>query len=871
MVVALVEDSNNRREDFEGAPASTNNIGSGPGPGLDPDFYYQAAGAWGRRINSASSTHGFGFTDGATVDMTVAGDNVWMAKVLLSSSGAIGLGGVRVRIGSITTAFHEYMLKDDGSQGVGEFEYPARGGWLLEPIDPNVVEWRDGTTGTPGLTVVDYFAVTGFVVRTSNNPNLFMDAIDIGPGLWLTAGTGADPNGIFQDFADDDQGTIANRFGHVSTIEGVVFIFGKMVIGQTAAGTGTLTTFIDQNITVIFPGGRVAAGWNGFLFDQPATGTSIFRFTNVVMQCPGRDGKKRYFSNSGDVNGGTDVITFDGNTKYATGDACLYSVEGGSNAVTGLTDATVYYVESLSTTQLHLHLTRAAAFNVLTPIALTAIAAGSSEQHSLTLQPDTRPDFIANLTSNAVVVAGSTTFDGFRTIDVSTTPLSLFSACSFVNCNRLDITTAGTGVIDGCAILEPSTTEGIAFVLTDSLDEILDTSFDLGGISVSGGHAIEINTAGTYNLQGCTFIDYGPTEVSFVTSTIDAGTDQVVVDATFYAENIQAAAVFYEKRGGTDATGLTSGTRYYIRKQGADSVSFHRTKNDAQANTQLIALTTGLGESHWLSSADADIVNTSGGVVNISVSGGGDVPTLRSTGAGETNIQTIVNIEVTGVTEGTRCAIYDAAGTELMNELAYEADGAGAFKASQDFIFALDTKVTLTARCSGKPLIAWLDDGGVFTDITDGLNNTPDIVTVLPAVPVLNDAFYIGHSEIFEKVNYDLVAFAVLASWRWEYWNGAAWTSLTTTDGTGGFTKDGIQSWTAPGGWAATSVNGSPSYFYIRLRVNGSATAGATMRKVTVDNTRFLPYTQENTITINGLSVKATWIEDTVSIFNEFT
>lgn len=46
----------------------------------------------------------------------------------------------------------------------------------------------------------------------------------------------------------------------------------------------------------------------------------------------------------------------------------------------------------------------------------------------------------------------------------------------------------------------------------------------------------------------------------------------------------------------------------------------------------------------------------------------------------------------------------------------------------------------------------------------------------------------------------------------WQYWNGTAWTTLTTsTDTTTGGTATGSVTWTAPGDWAANSFNGSGS------------------------------------------------------------
>jgi hypothetical protein len=117
------------------------------------------------------------------------------------------------------------------------------------------------------------------------------------------------------------------------------------------------------------------------------------------------------------------------------------------------------------------------------------------------------------------------------------------------------------------------------------------------------------------------------------------------------------------------------------------------------------------------------------------------------------------------------------------------------------------------------------DDGGSFTDETTPANEaTADDMTLLPAAPVVDDAYYFGASALFDKLTLN-ISTAGAGTWTlvWEYWNGTAWTALTgISDGTTGFTTGGTNDvvWTPPTDWATTTVNAQGPFYYIRGRVS---------------------------------------------------
>lgn len=117
------------------------------------------------------------------------------------------------------------------------------------------------------------------------------------------------------------------------------------------------------------------------------------------------------------------------------------------------------------------------------------------------------------------------------------------------------------------------------------------------------------------------------------------------------------------------------------------------------------------------------------------------------------------------------------------------------------------------------------DDGGAQTDETTAANNdTTNDMTLLPATPAINDAYYFGWSTgTFPKMRL-IVSTAGAGVWNfaWEYWDGTGWSSLPgMVDPTNSFRVSGTHklSWTVPGDWAITTIMTINAY-WIRARVS---------------------------------------------------
>jgi hypothetical protein len=862
MAVVALSNSNNRREDFEGTPSFTS-IGGGAGAAKELVTYLQGIASGSRKVTATTSA-GFWVNIGTTVDMTTGDDKVWMIKILLYDYTDLNATGFRVRLGDTTAAYYEYLLADNASTGLGNaLRYRAvggvLGGWLCEPLNPNVTAWRDFSSGSPSLTIVDEYAVTAALATgAAKSENIFMDAIDLGDGLWLVGGDSTDTDGTFEDFRSYDEGTSTNRFCHVTSKEGIFYVYGKLVIGRTSAATVTATEFTDSNATLVFPGGRVDAGWNGVECDL-GNASTVVSMTNCTLNGRGRTNRKQYFDSISSVNGTTDEITFSTAHGYFAGDAVLYSKEGGADAI-GLTDATEYFIEVISSTVVNIHSTRQNALTAATPVNLTAGSTG--ENHSFTRRPDTRPDLTYTSTSGSATATGCT-FNGLRTITLRS--VVTHTGCTYLSCNSLAL---NGGSLDACSIQDSTTNPGSAFITAATLTNITDCAFEK--TTNDGGHAIEITSAAgsPYTFSGNTFTGYGPNRASFITSAagVDGSTEVITTDAAHGFSD--GDEVYYEKHGGSASIGLTDSARYYVNSITTTTLSLHRSKNNALADTNRINLTASGTETHYLYSARAAILNSSGTAITISV-GTGQQPTIRNTSGSSTTVSSSVPLEVNSVTEGTRILIIGNGGIEDGVELlAGYADSTG--KLTGSFTGSTPQNVIVKARNSGLVAAAIMEDSpSVYTDYTNDARDKTgsNDVTLLPATPAINDAFYIAGLAQFGGVDINVTTAGDTYVLIWEYYNGSGWSTLSVVDSSSSFYSTGWHTitFTKPGNWATTTINTQGPFYYIRARVTSGGGTQPFAEEISLFSTiKYEPFTVNSTIAaVTGLNVTAVWVIDT--------
>lgn len=132
-----------------------------------------------------------------------------------------------------------------------------------------------------------------------------------------------------------------------------------------------------------------------------------------------------------------------------------------------------------------------------------------------------------------------------------------------------------------------------------------------------------------------------------------------------------------------------------------------------------------------------------------------------------------------------------------------------------------------------------LSGGTAYTDYTTQFNNdtASDFwFTKAAGTGTANDAFYVGMLEPFNGLSINHTgAGSASTALTWEYWNGSAWTTLTTlannlTPAAAATNLVHGMWFRPPGDWATTTVNAVASTYWIRGRVT---TAGTITTRIT--------------------------------------
>lgn len=128
-----------------------------------------------------------------------------------------------------------------------------------------------------------------------------------------------------------------------------------------------------------------------------------------------------------------------------------------------------------------------------------------------------------------------------------------------------------------------------------------------------------------------------------------------------------------------------------------------------------------------------------------------------------------------------------------------------------------------------------LTGGTVFTNYTTAFNNaTASDFWITNTTSVLNDAFYVGHTEPFNGLSIQQTVGSSSAAWTWEYSTGTStWATLTTlVTGIIPSVTVGVHntSFNPPGNWAVGTVNAVANVYWIRIRCS---TAGTLTTRIT--------------------------------------
>jgi len=212
--------------------------------------------------------------------------------------------------------------------------------------------------------------------------------------------------------------------------------------------------------------------------------------------------------------------------------------------------------------------------------------------------------------------------------------------------------------------------------------------------------------------------------------------------------------------------------------------------------------------------------------LTVSQSGSGTALTVTQSGTGDILNLNDGTTSVFKISDGGNITASEINNIIYVDGTKYTQDSAGIQNAIDD-LPSTGGKVILpegTYNVDRAMDVCIADDGGTYTDETTACNNdTANDVTLLPATPAVDDAYYFGYDYRTRKVSVNIGTQGV-GNWTitWEYYNGSAWTALSgVTDNTNGFTTSGTNdiTYTLPTDWAKATINSTTKYF-IRARVS---------------------------------------------------
>lgn len=106
---------------------------------------------------------------------------------------------------------------------------------------------------------------------------------------------------------------------------------------------------------------------------------------------------------------------------------------------------------------------------------------------------------------------------------------------------------------------------------------------------------------------------------------------------------------------------------------------------------------------------------------------------------------------------------------------------------------------------------------GTYTDDSTDLNDADaGDVALLSTYPLIGNAFYFGADAVFCKIETTVSQARVAGTLAWQYYNGTAWTTLTTADNSATWSTGAstyVTSFMPPADWAAVSVNSQEAYW----------------------------------------------------------
>lgn len=784
--------------------------------GLDTDFYIETTASLCAAIRDSTRTYYYDFGGaGGTNVLQTTHIYAWMFSAAINTMAAQASGGIQI-----------YVADTSGNTGrwyVGGSDTYA-GGWECFAISTTTT--FDATTGgNPTMSSLRYVGVAFSIGAYRNNViNCWWDVMRYGSGLQVTSDS--TDTITFENIYTTDS-TDTNAYGIISKFGGTYFLQGELVFGSTASGQHI--AFSDSDKIVVFRNRPVASTLYQIKVLGNSSGTIDFQLGTTSGSGATQVGYQGVV-----IKSAVDTLaykidfanTYIDNLKlYGSQFINAAAVDLGSTSTAlGQSGSTIHFLDN--------------AFNNTDRIThnMSSSATVIEKRNVVVVNDDTTAalglyDTFATDSAEWQIISSTgfvATSTGTQTLEVSNHNFNLMS--------KPYLTVAADEIWD---VINPTwtITDQTEVDFTSSSSNIVNEKFELSlTIQTKTGTAIEAAITaifeGTEN-QNLPVSNYNLTDVSGLASSD-------ILKRTFV------------DGGGSDLTITTYGTfalKVYAYTYGPFVAAITATAPIDQTVT--LVTDSAIGET-----TQATAVQSGRDIIFQELT----VPLLLfsyddANNPGN-NVKFVVGEAVTGGSSGDTGTVVEVSGTATSGKLVIRPDaladtfddnetitGDVAGEATVDKGTTNDTYTWEVAASAEDMTVVYdylaakmaqayypdalADDGGAFTDETDeAKDETTGDMTLLPATPAQNDAYYFGSdAEFFElQLTISAADASPTSTIVWEYYNGS-WTDLGETDGTAGLTTTGTNSITWPRtitDWTTTTVNSVEKY-WIRARESNAS------------------------------------------------
>lgn len=303
--------------------------GGASGLGVGVDFAMQGTNCVDKQVTASEKGHVY--NNGTTI---TPGTNthfmVWVFLATPGLSATLALRGLTIVAGTSTTAYTQFHVEGNDTYGaVGRVArcYPVRYSNTALGTPP----YRT-LVGSPGANP-QYFGAVANITGTVKGANLGIDAIRYGSGLFVTLGEVALP-GTFSAAATTND-NLSNRWGLLTYVAGSLYeLQGRLVIGQSTAGTPTAAYFSDNNKTILLTDTpHTLTDFTQIIIDHAST---VFNLTKITVEAAGTHNPGRLVFNNASTSSTLDTCTFSkiGISTLRAGVTALDSTWSGCNQIT---------------------------------------------------------------------------------------------------------------------------------------------------------------------------------------------------------------------------------------------------------------------------------------------------------------------------------------------------------------------------------------------------------------------------------------------------------------------------------------------------------------------------------------------------------